>query len=125
MGYSEGQLPYWTPKGEREHSMVVKVESGRIARKLVCQDLIPMTKARLPEFQSLVEANQLGGKNAIDNPSPLGRAERYYALRRIETEIRSQSNPSKREQLLREHVRETNGKSKGIDKRTMTYPRIA
>ena len=46
--------------------MVVKAESRRIARKLVRQDLLPMTKAKLPELQSLVGANQPDGKPAIE-----------------------------------------------------------
>lgn len=62
MGYSVGQLPYQTPKGEREHSMVVKAGRMTTTENLARRDLHPTVKARLPELQSPVEAYQLCGK---------------------------------------------------------------
>ena len=42
--------------------MVETAGSERITRQLACLDLIPMTKAKLPELQSSIEADQLDGK---------------------------------------------------------------
>jgi len=43
--------------------MVVKAGSRKATRKLACQDLIPMVKARLLELQFSIGANQPSGKS--------------------------------------------------------------
>ena len=124
MGYSVGQLPYQTPKGERKHSMVEKAGRWTITENLARRDLLPMVKAKLLELQSPVEANQLCGK-VIDTHTRWSRTVGACQANSPRNRIEFEGNPPKRAQLQRMQIKVTNGEPKGSDKTTVTYPRIA